>query len=176
MSLYIKWHQLIASLAALLLALGCQPSGPVSTQDATSIGESSPDDGSQQAAKPLVEAISAPATVEAADIDPADLPTPVALTAEDWPQFRGAMRDGIVRGNTQLARAWPEGGPPILWKAAVGQGYSAPSIVAGRIYLNDYDESNNEWLVRCLSLDTGDQHWIYRVPKRIRPNHSITRS
>jgi outer membrane protein assembly factor BamB len=44
------------------------------------------------------------------------------------------------------------------------------------VYLNDYDEKQNEWMVRCLSLATGEQQWCYKVNKRIRPNHGITRS
>lgn len=122
----------------------------------------------------------APSTVAAAeyraDIAVEDLPQPAQLTADDWPQFRGANRDGIVRGTTRLARSWPAEGPPVLWQTTVGQGYSAPSIVGDRVFLNDYNEEANEWLVRCLSLDSGEELWTYKVAKRIRPNHSITRS
>ncbi|MCO6047331.1 PQQ-like beta-propeller repeat protein [Aeoliella sp. ICT_H6.2] len=94
----------------------------------------------------------------------------------DWPQFRGALRDGIARGGTRLARTWPAEGPKVLWETQVGQGYSAPSVVGDRVFLNDYNEDTNEWLVRCLSLGTGEELWTYKVDKRIRPNHSITRS
>ena len=106
---------------------------------------------------------------------PEDLPHPTTLTAEDWPQFRGRHRDGISEA-TGLLRNWPESGPPILWETSVGQGYSSPSVVAGRVYLNDYDEETNTWMVRCLSLDEGEELWRYEVMKRIRPNHGITRS
>lgn len=109
-------------------------------------------------------------------VAPEDLPSSVELTVDDWPQFRGAQRDAIVRGETRLARTWPEEGPPVLWEAKVGQGYSSPSVVGKHVFLNDYDEENNEWLVRCLSLDDGEHLWEYRVKKRIRPNHAITRS
>jgi len=104
-----------------------------------------------------------------------DLPRPVTLTTEDWPQFRGERRDGIS-GATGLTRSWPSGGPRILWETAVGQGYAAPSVAAGKVYLNDYDEEQGEWMVRCLELDTGAQVWRYAVQKRIRPNHGITRT
>lgn len=104
-----------------------------------------------------------------------DLPQPVALADDDWPQFRGQQRDGQSRA-TGLLRSWPESGPNVLWETAVGQGYASPSVVAGRVYLNDYDEETDTWMVRCLSLETGDEFWRYDVKKRIRPNHAITRS
>ncbi len=104
-----------------------------------------------------------------------DLPTPLTLTQEDWPQFRGIHRDGISR-ETNLLREWPDDGPELLWETAVGQGYAAPAVVAGRVYLNDYDVESSEWMVRCLDLERGDEYWRYRVKKRIRPNHHITRS
>jgi outer membrane protein assembly factor BamB len=104
-----------------------------------------------------------------------DLPTRLPLAADDWPQFRGALRDGISRGE-QLADSWPEGGPPVLWQVAVGPGYAAPSVVGDRAFLDDYDEPNRQWLVRCFSLTTGDELWRYKVAKRIRPNHAITRA
>lgn len=106
---------------------------------------------------------------------PEELPKPVALTPEDWPQYRGANRDGISQA-TGLAHKLPAEGPKVIWQTAVGQGYSAPSIVAGNVYLDDYDEKQDEWMVRCLSLADGQEHWRYKVKKNIRPNHGITRS
>ena len=101
------------------------------------------------------------------------LATPAA--GADWPQFRGPDRDGISK-ETGLMRQWPEGGPRVLWSVPVGQGYSSPAIVNGRVYLNDYDETTNEWLVRCLTLDEGKELWRFKEERRIRPNHAITRT
>lgn len=114
-------------------------------------------------------------TIEIPRRRPEDLPKPVTLTSEDWPQFRGQRRDGISQA-TGLLRGWPAEGPRVVWETAVGQGYSSPSVVAGRVYLNDYDEEQSEWMVRCLALDDGEELWSYKVKKRIRPNHGITRS
>ncbi len=95
--------------------------------------------------------------------------------AEDWPQFRGAHRDNISR-ETGLLRAWPEGGPAVLWRLEVGQGYSAAAVFDGRVYFNDYDEAESEWQVRSVSLQDGTELWRFREPRRIRPNHGITRT
>ncbi len=125
-------------------------------------------------AAPAVEAKPA-AKVEAPRRSADQMPTPVAIAADDWPQFRGAQRDGIAQGSG-LARSWSPEGPPVVWETAVGQGYSAPSVVGDKVYLNDYDEEKSVWMVRCLALDSGDELWRYTVKKKIRPNHSITRS
>lgn len=95
--------------------------------------------------------------------------------AENWPQFRGPSRDNISQ-ETGLLRAWPEGGPGELWRLEVGQGYSAAAVFDGTVYFNDYDESKAEWQVRAVSLADGSERWRFREPRRIRPNHGITRT
>lgn len=95
--------------------------------------------------------------------------------ADDWPQFRGPRRDNISR-ETGLLRAWPEGGPKVLWSVEVCQGYAAAAIHSGRVYFNDYDREANEWCVRCLTLEDGHELWRFKERKRIRPNHGITRT
>ena len=154
----------LAILLTVALCLGCSP-------DATS---------SMTEAPPVPSVKSQPEPVAAKPIEPVhrgaeDLPQPVTLTREDWPQYRGQNRDGISQ-EQGLIRTWPAEGPPLLWETAVGEGYAAPSIVAGRVYLNDYDEEKSNWMVRCLDLSSGAELWRYQVNKRIRPNHAITRS
>jgi outer membrane protein assembly factor BamB len=95
--------------------------------------------------------------------------------AADWPQFRGPNRDGIST-ETGLLRAWPEGGPKVLWSTPVGQGYAAAAIHGGRVYFNDYDEATSEYLIRCLKLDDGQELWRFKEKRLIRPNHGITRT
>ncbi len=95
--------------------------------------------------------------------------------AGDWPQFRGPDRDGISK-ETGLLRQWPADGPRVLWSLEMAQGYSAAAIHSGRVYFNDYDEAASEWLVRAVTLDEGEELWRFREPRRIRPNHGITRT
>jgi outer membrane protein assembly factor BamB len=96
-------------------------------------------------------------------------------SAADWPQFRGPNRDGIA-AETGLLRAWPAGGPKVLWSTTVGQGYAAAAIASGRVYFEDYDEAAGAYLVRCLTLAEGKELWRFRESRRIRPNHAITRT
>ena len=57
-----------------------------------------------------------------------------ALSAEEWPRWRGPHGDGISR-ETGLAESWPAEGPRKLWTQRVGIGYSSPVAVDGRVYL-----------------------------------------
>ena len=50
-----------------------------------------------------------------------------------WPQFHGPNRDNISN-ESGLLRAWPAGGPDLVWTAkGLGHGYSSLAIADGRI-------------------------------------------
>src|SRR4051794_39442520 len=81
----------------------------------------------------------------------------LACAAADWPQWRGPDRTGVSK-ETGLLKEWPEGGPPLRWKAEdIGTGYSSPIVVAGRVYLQT-TRGDEEF---CLALDeaTGKTVW-----------------
>jgi outer membrane protein assembly factor BamB len=103
------------------------------------------------------------------------LALPTVGVAADWPQFRGADRDG-TSPETGLLRSWPDGGPEIAWSVPVGPGYSAAAIHGGKVFFNDYDEATSEFLVRALNLADGKELWRFKETRRIRPNHGITRA
>jgi len=103
------------------------------------------------------------------------LALPTVGVAADWPQFRGADRDG-TSPETGLLRSWPDGGPEIAWSIPVGPGYSAAAIHGGKVFFNDYDEATSEFLVRALNLADGKELWRFKETRRIRPNHGITRA
>ena len=59
----------------------------------------------------------------------------LASPEPDWPQWRGRRRDGICAEQGLLA-SWPEGGPKLLWTVdGLGNGWSSPIVVAGRLYI-----------------------------------------
>jgi outer membrane protein assembly factor BamB len=101
--------------------------------------------------------------------------TATTVTAADWPQWRGPRRDN-QSAETGLYRTWPAGGPKVLWKTPVAEGYAGVAIQAGRIYLNDYDPAKKEHVVRSLSLADGKELWRWSYAVDIRPNHGITRT
>jgi outer membrane protein assembly factor BamB len=79
--------------------------------------------------------------------------------AVDWPQFRGVNRDG-VSAETDLPRSWPAEGPRVLWKRAIGEGYSGISVVGDRLYTMDSD-GTTEYVV---ALEAGSGKEVWRVP------------
>jgi outer membrane protein assembly factor BamB len=53
---------------------------------------------------------------------------------DDWPQWRGPNRDGISV-EKGLLKAWPQGGPPLAWKATgAGEGYSSFAASQGKLF------------------------------------------
>lgn len=79
--------------------------------------------------------------------------------AADWPQFRGPNRDGVSR-ETGLLKNWPAGGPKVLWKAPMGEGYSHVAVSKGRLFVL-FGEGNNE-VAAAYDANTGKQLW--KVP------------
>ncbi len=165
----MKKARTLGLLLATLAWVGCGREGTVAKPSAALETVRTP---SAAKSPPTQDPIKAEASAPFAH---RELPPPTALTAEDWPQYRGQRRDGYSL-STGLMHDWPIGGPRLVWQTSVGPGYASPSVVAGRVYLQDYDESQGEWMVRCLSLEDGQEQWRYTVKKRIRPNHAITRA
>ncbi len=54
--------------------------------------------------------------------------------ADDWPQWRGPLRDGISREKSLLSE-WPAEGPRKLWSVdGLGQGFSTVVVIGKRLY------------------------------------------
>ncbi len=55
--------------------------------------------------------------------------------AADWPQFRGAARDG-TSPETGLVKQWPQGGPKELWSYdGLGDGFASVSVADGLVHI-----------------------------------------
>ena len=93
-------------------------------------------------------------TVEAAAVDSAS----AAVSATDWPQFLGPLRDGTYSGN-DLAKSWGTKGPAQVWEQAVGQGFSGPVVAEGRVIL--FHRKGNKEIVECLDAATGNKKWHF---------------
>lgn len=91
------------------------------------------------------------------------LTTPAA--AGDWPQFHGPNRDAICT-ETGLLRAWPEGGPKLLWTmTGLGRGYSTIAIADGKLYtMGDRARGDDEEQeVLAYELSTRKLLWATRI-------------
>jgi outer membrane protein assembly factor BamB len=76
--------------------------------------------------------------------------------AGDWPQILGPERTGIAAGE-QLADAWPEAGPPILWTRSVGEGTAGVAIQGDAVVL--FHRPSDEEVVEVLDGTTGESRW-----------------
>jgi outer membrane protein assembly factor BamB len=100
-------------------------------------------------------------------------------SASDWPQWRGPDRNGIS-DEKGFRKAWPKGGPDLLWKVSdIGRGYSTPAVVGDRVYVLGSEGTENEF-VEALSARDGKNLWSTRLGKvgnpKQNPNFPAARS
>jgi outer membrane protein assembly factor BamB len=86
---------------------------------------------------------------------------PVALEAEDWPQFLGSHANGVST-ETNLLEKWAANGPPVLWQKEIGTGYSAPSVRGSLLVL--HHRLRDEEIVEAFDAGTGKSVWKYGYP------------
>jgi outer membrane protein assembly factor BamB len=93
-----------------------------------------------------------------------------------WPRFRGTNSDATSREPISLSHGWQAGEPRELWALDVGEGYAGPAVLAGRVYLMDYDRDKKQDALRCLSLADGREIWRYAYPVSVKRNHGMSRT
>lgn len=93
-------------------------------------------------------------------------------TADDWPQWMGPNRDGVLH-ETGIIEEFPEDGLPVKWRVPVELGYSGPAVADGRVFVMDYavesgalgnspgkkNKLTGKERVLCLDAETGDLIW-----------------
>jgi outer membrane protein assembly factor BamB len=91
---------------------------------------------------------------------------PAVSNAQDWPQWRGPNRDGVVRGLAVPAK-WPKALKE-AWKVPVGEGVSSPVVVGDRVFLLTRQKPDEE-IVLCLDLASGKENWrsAYAAPYKL---------
>jgi len=94
-------------------------------------------------------------------------------TKGQWACFRGSDYKNIVRTNDTFDFATDFS---VQWKIETGEGYAAPIIYNGLVYLLDYDENLSSDALRCFSLESGEELWRrwYRAP--MKRNHGFSRT
>ena len=96
-----------------------------------------------------------------------------SIAAQDWPQWRGASRDGVLHDKGWL-KQFPTNGLRTVWRVPIHPGYSGPAVVGDRLYVMDRLETKRverkpgdksipaiEGKERLLCLDarTGAPNW-----------------
>jgi outer membrane protein assembly factor BamB len=90
---------------------------------------------------------------------------------QDWPQWRGANRDGKVTG-FNAPKTWPKELAQ-KWKVTVGLGDTTPALVGDRLYV--FARQDSDEVTRCLDAATGKELWQdkYEVEKISGPDASV---
>lgn len=85
--------------------------------------------------------------------------------AGDWPQWRGANRDGVWN-ETGMAATFPPGGLQMSWRTAVGRGWSTPVVAQSRVYVTDVQVNKPaaKERVLCFAEATGRLLWRHEYP------------
>ena len=83
------------------------------------------------------------------------LPGIVSISAQNWPQWRGANRDGKVNNFTA-----PESWPPELslqWRDSIGTGDATPVLMGDKLYV--FTRQGDQEILLCLDADRGGEQW-----------------
>ncbi len=75
--------------------------------------------------------------------------------AQDWPQWRGANRDGKATG-FNAPQTWPQSLVQ-KWRTTVGSGDATPALVAEKLYVSV--RQGGDEVTLCLSAADGSQLW-----------------
>ena len=82
------------------------------------------------------------------------------LFAQDWPQWRGANRDGRVTG-FNAPQAWPANLTQ-KWKVTIGTGDATPALVGDKLFA--FGRQDTDEVVLCLDATSGKTLWEAKYP------------
>ena len=89
-----------------------------------------------------------------------------AVSAQEWTQWRGPGRDGLVTAKNAPA-AWPESLKQ-SWRVEVGEGYSSPVVAAGRAFV--HGRRDPEEIVVGINLANGKVLWEQKYQATFKKN------
>ena len=78
-----------------------------------------------------------------------------SANAQDWTQWRGPARDGVVPSSSTPV-SWPASLRPV-WRVAVGEGYSSPVVSRGRAFVHGRQDPDE--IVMAIDLASGKVLW-----------------
>ncbi|MEW6125689.1 MAG: PQQ-binding-like beta-propeller repeat protein [Acidobacteriota bacterium] len=93
------------------------------------------------------------------------------INAQEWNQWRGALRNGVVSDFSAPAN-WAT---PLkqIWKTPVGSGYSSPVVAQSKIYL--HTRRDEQEVVSCIDLTSGKIVWSQSYAAQFAKNQYAAR-
>ena len=102
------------------------------------------------------------------------------VQADDWPQWRGAQRDGVWR-ETGIIERFASDRLELRWQVPIGPGYCGPTVAEGRVFVMDrIVEPQQRERVLCFDSKTGIPLWThsyacaYEIDYTAGPRASVT--
>ena len=90
--------------------------------------------------------------------------------AQDWTQWRGPARDGMIPAAV-IPKQWPQA-VKRGWQVEIGEGYSSPVVANGRAYL--HSRRDPEEIVTAIDLATGKVVWQQKYTSEFKKNQYAT--
>src|SRR5262249_53492140 len=87
----------------------------------------------------------------------------LTLRPGDWTEFRGMLRDGVVRGE-KIATDWKAKTPPALWRHPIGPAWSSVCVIDGRLFTQE--QRGEMEAVVCYDAATGKELWAHEDDAR----------
>ena len=103
------------------------------------------------------------ATQQQSAIEPVQYQLPDKPTANDWAEFRGPKRDGIIDG-VSFSTDWESHPPTELWRHPVGPGWSSFCVV-GPLFFTQEQRGEQE-VVSAYTVDDGVNVWTQTTESR----------
>ena len=96
--------------------------------------------------------------------------TASAAIAQDWSQWRGPSRDGMIPAAV-VPRQWPSA-VTRGWSVEIGEGYSSPVVASGRVFV--HSRRDPEEIVTAIDLNTGKIVWQQKYQSEFKKNQYAT--
>ena len=78
--------------------------------------------------------------------------------SDDWPRLLGPNQNSHS-SETNLLLNWPDAGPPVLWRKALGTGFSPPVIANNHVLV--FHRKGDNAILDALDAVTGKPKWSY---------------
>jgi len=94
--------------------------------------------------------------------------------SQDWNQWQGSKRNGTWN-ETGTTTKFPEGGPKVLWRKEIKNGYAGPAVVGDKVFVIDFVPGDGDMIpnpgkksevsgkerMHCLDAKTGKLFWDF---------------